>query len=82
MDSEEVSVRLPRILLDGIDAAIASEPDPKPRRPEAIRRALAEWLQSRRLLPAAPGRTLRDAVQGNRAATQRRKEAAAQAGED
>lgn len=39
-----VMVRLPSSDLAALDAFIAAEPDPKPSRPEAIRRALAEWL--------------------------------------
>ena len=33
-----------RILLDKVDAWIASQPEPRPARPEAIRRILADAL--------------------------------------
>ncbi|WP_375460011.1 hypothetical protein [uncultured Enterovirga sp.] len=42
-----VLVRLPDADLVSLDSAIASEPDPKPSRPEAIRRALGEWLKAK-----------------------------------
>jgi len=44
VDSEEVSTRIERRMLDALDAYIASQPDPRPTRPEAIRRLLAEAL--------------------------------------
>ena len=44
VDSEEVRARMDRSLLDRIDAWIASQPDPRPSRPEAIRRILADAL--------------------------------------
>ena len=44
VDSEAVNVRLERRLLDPLDLWIAEHADPKPTRPEAIRRALEEWL--------------------------------------
>ncbi len=34
-----------RTMLNALDAWIAAQPDPKPGRPEAIRRLLAEALQ-------------------------------------
>lgn len=40
-----IGVRLLPPLLDTIDAWIAAQPDPKPTRPEAIRRLLAEALK-------------------------------------
>jgi hypothetical protein len=45
VDSEAVNVRLEREMLDTIDAWIAAQPDPKPTRPEAIRRILSEALK-------------------------------------
>jgi metal-responsive CopG/Arc/MetJ family transcriptional regulator len=45
VDSEAVNVRLEREMLDTIDAWIAAQPDPKPTRPEAIRRILSEALE-------------------------------------
>jgi Arc/MetJ-type ribon-helix-helix transcriptional regulator len=44
VDSEDVHVRLTRSAVDGLDAWIAAQPDPRPSRPEAIRRLLAEAL--------------------------------------
>lgn len=44
IDSEEVSPRLSRVVLDQIDAYIARQPDPKPSRPDVIRLALRDWL--------------------------------------
>lgn len=40
-----VQVRLQPELEQAVDAAIAAAPDPKPTRPELIRRALAAWLR-------------------------------------
>ena len=44
VDSEDVHVRLTRPALDTLDAWIASQPEPRPSRPEAIRSLLAEAL--------------------------------------
>jgi hypothetical protein len=44
VDSEAVNVRLVRDVLDRLDAWIAAQPEPRPSRPEAIRRLLAEAL--------------------------------------
>ena len=44
VDSEDVHVRLTRPALNSIDAYIAAQPEPRPTRPEAIRRLLAEAL--------------------------------------
>lgn len=41
---QTVGVRLLPPLLDPLDAWIATQPDPKPSRPEAIRYALTDWL--------------------------------------
>lgn len=52
VDSEEIRSRLPRDLLDGIDAFAADatvNPD-RPSRPEAIRRIIREYLTSIGLL--------------------------------
>ena len=51
VDSEDVHVRLTRPALDTLDAWIASQPEPRPSRPEAIRRLLAEALAKVPLLP-------------------------------
>jgi len=40
VDSEEVRVRIERGLLDRINAWIAEQPEPRPKRSEAIRRLL------------------------------------------
>jgi hypothetical protein len=39
---------MPRDLSSALDSWIASQPDPKPSRPEAIRRILAEKLEKPR----------------------------------
>lgn len=39
--SEDVHVRLTRPAVDALDAWIAEQPEPRPSRPEAIRRLLA-----------------------------------------
>ena len=44
VDSEDVHVRLRRSALDALDAWIGAQPEPRPSRPEAIRRLLAEAL--------------------------------------
>jgi hypothetical protein len=44
VDSEEVRSRIHRPILAALDAWIASQPDPKPTRSEAIRIALKDWL--------------------------------------
>jgi hypothetical protein len=44
VDSEDVHIRLPRPALDALDAWIAARPEPRPARPEAIRRLLVEAL--------------------------------------
>jgi hypothetical protein len=44
VDSEAVNVRLERPALDILDAWIAAQPEPRPSRPEAIRRLLVEAL--------------------------------------
>jgi hypothetical protein len=41
---KDVHVRLTRPALDTLDAWIASQPEPRPSRPEAIRRLLAKAL--------------------------------------
>lgn len=43
VDSEAVNLRLPRELLDALDDFRRTEAD-LPTRPEAIRRALSDWL--------------------------------------
>jgi hypothetical protein len=44
VDSEMVRARIERPLLDALDAWTAAQPEPRPSRPEAIRRLLAEAL--------------------------------------
>jgi hypothetical protein len=44
IDSELVRVRLDRPLLDALNAWIATQPEPRPSRPRAIRRVLADAL--------------------------------------
>lgn len=46
VDTEAVNLRLPRDFLDAIDAFRRDEPD-LPTRPEAIRRALSDWLKAK-----------------------------------
>lgn len=40
-DTEAVNVRMSREMLDALDALIMRSDDPKPSRPEAVRRVLA-----------------------------------------
>ena len=44
VDSEDVHVRLTRPAVDALDAWITKQPEPRPTRPEAVRRLLAEAL--------------------------------------
>ena len=44
VDSEDVSARMERGMLDALDAWIAAQPEPRPGRSEAIRRLVAEAL--------------------------------------
>lgn len=44
VDSEQINARIPRDVLDAIDAAAADESD-KPARPEMVRRLLREALE-------------------------------------
>ena len=46
VDSEEVGVRMNRALLDVLDAWIAAQPEPRPGRPEAVRRLLQAALEA------------------------------------
>lgn len=43
MDSQEVSVRMERTMLDALDNWREGQPD-APSRPEAVRRGMREWL--------------------------------------
>ncbi len=45
VDTQAITLRISRADLATLDTFIASEPDPKPTRPEAIRRIVAERLQ-------------------------------------
>jgi len=47
VDSEEVRARIARPTLDALDAWAADEGLAEPRRPEAVRRALAEHLRAK-----------------------------------
>ena len=44
---ELIGVRIHELMLSAIDAYIAAEPEPRPTRPEAIRRILAEVLAAK-----------------------------------
>ena len=46
VDSEAVNVRMERPLLAELDAWIAGQPEPRPGRPEAIRRVLQDHLST------------------------------------
>lgn len=52
VDTEEIRTRVPRATLDGINAFIAAQPDPKPSRPEALRIILRDWLIGGGYLPS------------------------------
>ena len=41
---ELIGVRIHEPMLGAVDAWISEQPEPKPTRPEAIRRALRDWL--------------------------------------
>jgi hypothetical protein len=51
---EPVMVRIQPAQLAALDAWIARHPDPKPTRPEAIRRMMVAMLTGERLLPSRP----------------------------
>ena len=46
MGATHVGVRIPPAQLTSLDAWIAGQPDPKPSRPEAIRRLMERGLKS------------------------------------
>ena len=48
VDSEAVNVRMASGPLDALDAYIAAQPEPRPTRPEAIRRLLAVALSAKK----------------------------------
>ncbi len=52
VDATPITVRVPPDMLAPLDVALSSQPDPKPSRPEMIRRALGEWLRERGFLPS------------------------------
>ena len=45
MNATAVTVRIPPDQLAALDAWIAAQPDPKPSRPEAVRRLLGDVLK-------------------------------------
>jgi len=51
---ELIGVRLQPDQLGALDKWIARHPDPKPSRPEAIRRMVTQHLAGERLLPSRP----------------------------
>lgn len=53
VDTDRVSVRLARDVLDGIDK-FASDQDDKPSRTEAVRRIIREYLEANSYLPLPP----------------------------
>lgn len=53
VDSEPVNTRLERRVLSALDGYIAQQPDPKPSRPEMIRKILEDRLVHEGLI--APG---------------------------
>ena len=50
VDTEPVNLRLPRDVIEALDARRREEPD-IPSRPEAIRRILTSWLRENGYLP-------------------------------
>ena len=44
VDTEAVNVRMSKDMLNALDVLISKHPDPKPSRPEAIRKILADAL--------------------------------------
>jgi hypothetical protein len=48
---EGILVRLQPDLLNALDQWIADQPTPKPSRPDAVRKALADWLLGLGMLP-------------------------------
>lgn len=50
VDSEQVNLRVQRPVLDAIDA-FAAEQNDTPKRPEAIRRIIRDWLIGHGYLP-------------------------------
>ena len=51
---QPIVVRTQPDLLSALDRWIARHPEPKPSRPEAVRRVLVKHLTSERLLPSRP----------------------------
>ncbi len=51
VDTEPVTLRLPRHLIDAVEAYRRAQPD-IPTRPEAIRQMLADWLTTHGYLPS------------------------------
>ena len=52
VDSEAVNVRMERPMLTALDDFAADQPEPALGRPEAVRRALADYLRGKGYLPA------------------------------
>jgi Arc/MetJ-type ribon-helix-helix transcriptional regulator len=51
MDTDLVTSRVPRSIIQAIDAWIAAQPEPRPSRSDALRLALHDWLTGLGLLP-------------------------------
>ncbi len=56
VDSEEVRARMTRPMLDALDAFAAHHGEPVPSRPEAVRRALADYLRGKGYITATDDR--------------------------
>src|SRR3954453_11001129 len=54
VDAASIHLRLPPEQLSALDKFIAKHPEPRPSRPEAIRRMVAEHLTERGHLPSRP----------------------------
>ena len=50
VESEAIKTRVAQPVLGALDTWIASQPEPKPSRPDAIRLALRDWLTGLGLL--------------------------------
>lgn len=52
-ESRSAASDLPAPVLDGLNAWIADQPEPRPSVSEAVRHGLSEWLAGKGYLPAA-----------------------------